>query len=332
MGLSLSVPSTPRVSRATATVVKSHRLYNYDPFLIQFASLILWQQNLSISNLQHPTDTAPLWVRPFPTLSTNQAARPCPADHILPHPHGTQNASLSGQHPYPMGCWVRPSLCGQPSVTECPCSTSAPFHASANVARVGLHFLLPVVYRPRGSCWHHSGTAQLCGPQGTVLGPLPVQGMAGTHHAELRALVAHKKPLPEAMEPCCIFSLQVKKSWCCARLGAQWGAGEPKRNLAWFPGISPVLLRANTAVPSAKSGPFLFPPPSLKRERGRGKWGDATPGTDLPAVSKARAPGALPWPPISRIRNLSYFVVSHELQQQSGGCGLRERKSKGRRC
>lgn len=119
MGLSLSVPSTPGVSRATATVVKSHRLYNYDPFLIHFALIILWQQNISISNLQHPTDTAPLWVRPFPTRSTNQAARPCPADRVLPHPHGTQNASLSGQHPYPMGCWVRPSLCGQPSVTEC---------------------------------------------------------------------------------------------------------------------------------------------------------------------------------------------------------------------
>lgn len=57
------------------------------------------------------------------------------------------------------------------------------------------------------------------------------------------------------------------------------------------------------------------------------------PGTHLPAVSKARATAALPWPwaPIIRIRNLSYFVASHELQQESGGCGLRDRKSKGRR-
>lgn len=163
-----------------------------------------------------------------------------------------------------------------------------------------------------------------------MLGPLPVQGMAGAHHAVLRALEAHKEPLPEAMEPCCIFSLQVKKIWCCARLGAQWRAGEPKRNLAWFPGISPVLLRENTAVPSAKSGPFLFLSPLNRSEA----MGDAMPGTHLPAASKARAPGALPWPlaPISRIRNLSYFVASHERRQESGGCGLRDRKSKGRRC
>lgn len=62
MGLSPSAPSTPGVSQATATVVKSHMLYNYDPFLIQFALLMLWQQNINISNLQHPTDITPLWV------------------------------------------------------------------------------------------------------------------------------------------------------------------------------------------------------------------------------------------------------------------------------
>lgn len=60
MGLSLSDPSTPGV--IPATVVKSHKLHHYDPFLIQFALLILWQQNISISNPQHPTDTAPLRV------------------------------------------------------------------------------------------------------------------------------------------------------------------------------------------------------------------------------------------------------------------------------
>lgn len=61
MVLSPSAPSTPGVSQATATV-KSHRLYNYDPFLIQFALLMLWQRNINVSNLQHPTDTTLLWV------------------------------------------------------------------------------------------------------------------------------------------------------------------------------------------------------------------------------------------------------------------------------
>lgn len=123
------------------------------------------------------------------------------------------------------------------------------------------------------------------------------------------------------------------------RVGAVpgWGhSGEQESPSETLRGSQASLLFCSEQTqqfPVPNPGPScFFPPSSLKRERGRGKWGDATPGTDLPAVSKARPPGALPWPPISRIRNLSYFVASHELEQQSGGCGLRERKSKGRRC
>lgn len=158
-------------------------------------------------------------------------------------------------------------------------------------------------------------------------------------------------------EPCSIsFRQEVKQSWrgqAGGTVGSR-GPGSPKETPVGFQGTSPCLggsllclynrsTMAPGCNPCAKSATlspsWLFP--SSPKGRGEmapqwgadvGVWGCADQRGrrrhPFPHISRSSQEPTQPWAPIGRIRNLSYFVASHKLGQEFGGCGLREGRSK----